>query len=81
MAGAGQPRTGGRKPGTPNRVTKLMREAWIEAFDRRGGVEYLLKLDDAEFVKGLVKMIPSEVSARLGEVEIVHRIHVGPKPE
>lgn len=75
MAGPGQPKTGGRKAGTPNRVTKIMRDAWLEAFERRGGVEYLLKLDDNEFVKGLVKMIPNEVAAKVdGAHEVVYRI-------
>jgi hypothetical protein len=26
------PKTGGRKKGTPNKATKTVREAWIEAF-------------------------------------------------
>jgi len=28
----GLPKTGGRKKGTPNKATKTVREAWIEAF-------------------------------------------------
>ena len=28
----GMPKTGGRKKGTPNKATKTVREAWIEAF-------------------------------------------------
>lgn len=29
----GTPKTGGRKRGTPNKATKTIREAWVEAFN------------------------------------------------
>jgi hypothetical protein len=79
----GQPRPerAGRKAGTPNRSTQAVREALVEAFERRGGVEYLTTLDDDIFARLLVRLIPNEVSAKLGGVEVLHRIHVGPKPE
>lgn len=79
----GQPRpeNAGRRAGTPNRSTREVREALVEAFERKGGVEYLAGLDDDIFARLLVRLIPNEVSAKLGEVEVVHRIHVGPKPE
>ena len=46
MAGRpiGIPKTGGRKKGTPNKTTALVRDMIIEALDNSGGVEYLVKV-------------------------------------
>lgn len=63
----------GRKPGTPNRITRLMRQDWLEAYDRRGGIQFLLSLDDETFAKGLLRMIPNEVAAKV-EAEIKARL-------
>lgn len=79
--GAPRPPGSGRAKGTPNKSTREVREALAEAFERKGGVEYLMRLDDEIFARLLVRMIPNEVSAKLGEVEVVHKIHVGVKPE
>lgn len=80
----GQPRpeNAGRKAGTPNKVTRAMREDWLEAYEARGGVEFLKKLDDETFAKGLLRMVPNEVAAKAeGAIEVIHRMHLGPKPE
>lgn len=63
----------GRKPGTPNKITRVMREDWLEAYEKRGGIEYLLRLDDETFAKGLLRMIPNEVAAKL-EAEVRLRV-------
>lgn len=55
----------GRKPGTPNKITVDMRNAMLEAFERKGGVEYLLGLDDDLFVKMLTRTVPNEVAAKV----------------
>lgn len=73
MAGKGQPKTGGRQPGTPNKITRVMRDDWLEAYERRGGVEFLLGLDPEVFAKGLLRMVPNEVAAKL-ETEIKLRV-------
>jgi hypothetical protein len=57
-----------------------MREVLLEAFERRGGVRYLMRLDDEVFSRLIVRLIPNEVRAQVGAV-VEHRIHVGPKPE
>ena len=38
-----RPKTGGRQKGTPNRMTKEVKEALWEAFDNLGGVESLVE--------------------------------------
>ena len=59
-------KTGGRKKGTPNKVTASIKEAFKEAFDRRGGVEALLTWaegEPTEFYKLSARLIPTEVHA------------------
>jgi len=41
----------GRKAGIPNKVTRAMREDWLEAYEKRGGVQLLMGLDDETFAK------------------------------
>ncbi len=40
----GHNKTGGRKKGTPNKVTKEVKECIIEAFHEVGGVDYLINV-------------------------------------
>ncbi len=37
MAGIGQPKTGGRQRGTPNKTTALLKDAILEAAQQAGG--------------------------------------------
>lgn len=55
----------GRKPGTPNKITKIMREEWLEAYEQRGGVSFLLSLEPEVFARGLLRLIPNEVAASI----------------
>ena len=41
MAGPGAPKTGGREKGTPNKVTKQLKELILAALDGVGGQGYL----------------------------------------
>lgn len=78
-----QPAGSGRKAGTPNRITRKVREALIAAFDELGGEEYLVQLgrdDPATFARLLSRLIPNVIAARMDRDEVVHRIHVGPPP-
>ena len=71
MAGKGQPKTGGRKPGVPNKLTRIMRDDWLEAYEQRGGVRFLLGLEDEVFARGLLRLIPNEIAAKIeGEVKL-----------
>lgn len=78
--GQSKPERSGRQKGTPNEVSRAMREVWREAFERKGGIDYLLTLPDELFVRGLLKMIPNEVTASLDSPTVIHRIDIGPKP-
>lgn len=57
----GHKKLGGRPKGTPNKFTASIRDAFREAFDRRGGVDALLAWADEnpdEFYRLIGKMIP-----------------------
>ena len=72
MAGKGKPgpakgtRPGGRKKGTPNKITATVKEAVEKAFDEVGGVEYLVKMAHQEpkaFMALLAKVMPTKIEA------------------
>ncbi|RLA16679.1 MAG: hypothetical protein DRQ56_10265 [Gammaproteobacteria bacterium] len=63
MAGRpiGIPKTGGRKKGTPNKTTALVKDMIIEALGNSGGVEYLVKVakdNPAVFCTLLGRVLP-----------------------
>ena len=56
-------KTGGRQKGTPNKTTRDMKAAIMEAFERAGGVDYLHALANDEprtFATLLAKVMPNE---------------------
>jgi hypothetical protein len=63
-------KTGGRQPGSPNKVTKTVKEAFEAAF-RTAQELPGLKLDDwaqanpTEFYKVCAKLIPSEIKGQV----------------
>lgn len=62
-------KTGGRKAGTPNKMTRELKEMILEALDKAGGIEYLVKQADEKPVAflGLVgKVLPLQVSGEGG---------------
>lgn len=65
-------KTGGRKKGSVNKTTTAVKEALISAFEELGGVPSLVewgRLNETEFYKLWVKVLPQEVNASLtGEV-------------
>lgn len=80
-------KTGGRKRGTPNRLTQVIREGSLEAWERLGGVDGLVKWcqrDDAnyrEFIKLFLKMVPKEVEMHKDGELTVNVIGYGTKNE
>ena len=57
-------RRGGRQKGTPNKTTKAIKEALVEAFDLLGGVESLVawgRDNQTEFYKLWVKILPMQL--------------------
>ena len=67
MAGPGQPKTGGRQPGTPNKLTSMVKEAIIGAFDEVGGQDFLVGLARGDvkqvaiFCRMVEKIVPGEL--------------------
>jgi len=63
MANTTGKKFGGRQKGTPNKTTRDMKAAIIEAFEMAGGVDYLHMLAHDEprtFATLLAKVLPSE---------------------
>jgi hypothetical protein len=60
----GKPKTGGRAPGTPNRLTGAFREAILRAFNGLGGHAAFLtwaRENQTEFYKICARLIPGEL--------------------
>ena len=58
----------GRRPGTPNRVTAVVREAVLAAFDEVGGKDYLVQVARDEpkvFCALLARLVPTQVRAEI----------------
>lgn len=73
--GKGKPGPG-RPKGLPNKTTQAIKDAIVEAFEKAGGVEYLVKLatEDPKTFCGLVgKVIPLQVEGTGADGEIVFR--------
>jgi hypothetical protein len=66
-------KTGGRKPGTPNKVSRVVKDDVIAVFERLGGVEHMeawAKANPGDFYKTLFKALvprPMEVSSPDGK--------------
>lgn len=62
-------RTGGRKAGTPNKLTASIKEAILGAFEASGGMRYLMTVAREHpqvFCALLGKLLPTEVSGPNG---------------
>lgn len=63
-------KTGGRVKGTPNKISKDLRAAIMEAFDELGGVEYLVRIANSKeagsFIGLLGKVLPKEITGAEG---------------
>ena len=79
-------KTGGRKKGTPNKLTANVKTALINAFEKAGGEEYLLNVardDPKTFCSLLGRIIPTEISGPDGNpVSLIERVIIrANKPE
>ena len=57
----GQPKLGGRKKGTPNKTTTLIKDMIIQALDEAGGIDYLVEVakdNPAAFCTLIGKVLP-----------------------
>ena len=77
MAGKGQPKTGGRKKGTPNKLTADVKAMVLEALHNKGGVEYLERQAEANptaFMTLVGKVLPLTVAGdKDAPLEVVTR--------
>lgn len=71
MSGGGSKpgeRRGGRKAGTPNRITKTVKAAIEAAFDKVGGADYLARQaveNPTAFMTLLGKVLPTQIEGSL----------------
>lgn len=64
----GTPKTGGRKKGTPNRLTASVKEAILKAFDDVGGPAYLVQVAESDprtFCSLLGRILPNDIRSEL----------------
>ena len=69
-------KTGGRVAGTPNKATKAVKDAVIEAFELAGGVKYLVQVakdDPKTFLSIVAKVIPLQVEGTGAGGEIIFK--------
>lgn len=72
MAGRpkGIPKTGGRVKGTPNKLTKTIREAIEESFEQVGGAEYLALMainEPSSYMTLLGKVLPAHMNIKTSD--------------
>lgn len=84
MAGRkpGTPKTGGRKKGTPNKLTADVKAMILEALDQAGGVAYLLaqsRDNPNAFLTLVGKVLPLTVAGdKDSPLEVVARFKLAP---
>ena len=68
-------KTGGRQKGTPNRTTASIKAAFVEAFEKLGGVDALVAWGNenpTDFYKLAARLIPTEVKADIeGGLQVI----------
>lgn len=68
----GIPKTGGRKPGSLNKTTVAVKEAFREAFELLGGTQALVTWageNPTQFYQLYSKLIPTEIDATISGKE------------
>jgi len=76
----GTPKTGGRKKGTPNKATRDIRKAVLEAFEKGGGPEWLRKQmeeNPVAFMNLLGKILPTQITGAGDgalEIQVVRKV-------
>lgn len=70
----GGPKLGGRQKGTPNKMTKALKEMVLGALDRAGGEAYLLKQaqeNPASFLTLLGKILPMSIEGQVNHSFVI----------
>lgn len=68
MANTTGKKFGGRKKGTPNKMTLTVKQSVLDAFEEVGGADFLVGVaheDPKTFCAMLAKIIPSDINADL----------------
>ena len=82
----GAAKTGGRKKGTPNKTTALVKQSLADAFEQLGGVENLAswgRENETEFYKLWVKILPAQEAEKVVDnkpIEVIIK-RAGKPPE
>ena len=66
-------KAGGRQKGTPNKITKTIREAILESFENLGGSEYLermARIEPVAYMTLLGKVLPTQLTG-LDDTDLV----------
>ena len=77
-------KTGGRQKGSPNKLTKQLKDMILQALDDSGGVEYLKQTaieHPTAFLTLVGKVLPLQVSGEGGgalQIETIKRVIVNP---
>lgn len=85
MAGKGSSpgeRRGGRKKGTPNKLTQSVKQVFEEAFEDMGGAKALVswgKLNQTDFYKLYARLIPQDINAKHGLSDSLAELLAGVK--
>jgi hypothetical protein len=72
----------GRPKGSPNKTTRAIREAVVEAFDKAGGVDYLVSLaqtDPKTFCTLIGRVIPLQVEGEMDQNIVFKTVYEGKK--
>lgn len=67
-------KTGGRRKGTPNKISGTVRDNVIEVFDRIGGVNSMAlwaQENQTDFYRLYARLIPTEIHADVGAVSLI----------
>ncbi len=86
MAGKGNSKTGGRKRGTPNRTTALLKDAILEAAPQAGGdtdglvasLKQQAKENPWPFMALLGKVLPLQPAGSVDDEPIAVNVHFTP---
>lgn len=60
----------GRPKGSPNKFTKVLKQAIVDSFESVGGVNYLIKLaekDPKTYISLLMKVMPNTIATNTGD--------------
>lgn len=72
----GKAKTGGKKKGTPNKLTRTVKERVLDTFnelqtDKRANLKQWAKENPTEFYKIAAKLIPTEIDAKVEGASVI----------